>query len=159
VQRDDGTLYEQLWNNPATRSANVPCQVAGNNVYFLDSGGDGHTYLKYFDARPGMASAVTQVCMMSTGVASMWFMMGGASGSLGMPVGNPGSDTSPTAGAYTRQQFQGGWIVSSAVYGTHAITGAIFQKWSSLSDAQIGMPIGDAVAVGTMTYQLFERGI
>ncbi len=89
-------------------------------------------------------------------IAALWRRLGGASGSLGLPLG----PEEPIPGGWG-QRFQKGYVAHTAQFGTHAVTGPVFDRYlaAGLAKGGLGVPTADArtVAAG-VTEQAFARG-
>lgn len=89
-------------------------------------------------------------------IAALWRKLGGASGQLGLPLGPevvvPGG---------WGQTFQKGYVATTRQYGTHAVLGAVWERYRSSGAAEggLGVPVTDRedVAAG-VTQQEFVGG-
>ncbi len=89
-------------------------------------------------------------------IAALWRRLGGASGSLGLPLG---PETAVPGG--WGQVFQKGYVATTRQHGTHAVLGPLWDRYraAGAGTGSLGVPTGDArlVAPG-ITQQLFAGG-
>ncbi len=92
----------------------------------------------------------------SSQIAGLWRRLGGASGDLGLPLG----PEEAIPGGWG-QRFQKGYASTTREHGTHAVTGAVYQRYlaAGLAKGALGVPVGDARSIAKgVTEQQFAKG-
>lgn len=91
-------------------------------------------------------------------IAALWRRLGGASGSLGLPLG---PEVAVPGGGWA-QVFQRGYVGSTRSGGTHAVTGPVWDRYRAAGAASgaLGVPVADqrTVAPGVVE-QRFAKGV
>jgi hypothetical protein len=151
TQFSDGSVYYSPDGKGLAGQTSTTVRLTGSNTFATDSG--------------DMISDTTQTNghNMHAAVFNEWLSLGGKSGPLGAPTADE-LDSPYTAGV-RYVTFQGGVVFWTAQYGAHALTGAMWQKWNSLSVAQL-QAIGGATAdaatynyAGGVSYVSFQGGV
>lgn len=92
----------------------------------------------------------------SSAITALWRKLGGASGSLGLPLG-----PEATVPGGWGQTFQHGFVATTKAYGTYAVLGPVYDRYraSGGADGALGVPTGSqqAVALG-VSRQTFVGG-
>jgi lysozyme len=89
-------------------------------------------------------------------IAALWRRLGGASGQLGLPLG-PEVAVSHGWG----QTFQKGYVATTREHGTHAVLGAVWDRYRTAGGAggALGVPISDRAGLAPgVTQQEFAGG-
>jgi lysozyme len=92
----------------------------------------------------------------SRAIAGLWRKLGGASGELGLPLG---PEVAVPGG--WGQTFQKGYVASTRAYGTHAVLGAVWERYRTAGGAQgaLGVPAGSRQTLAPgVTQQAFADG-
>ncbi|WP_100810223.1 LGFP repeat-containing protein [Microbacterium sp. BR1] len=89
-------------------------------------------------------------------VFATWSNQGREFGSLGYPIADRRCDDMGFGSC--RQEFQGGWIVSSPVGGMRVVLNDVRYTWSNWGReyGALGLPLGDATCAGATCIQIFE---
>ncbi|MGZ4614809.1 MAG: M15 family metallopeptidase [Actinomycetes bacterium] len=92
-------------------------------------------------------------------ILARYLELGGASGSLGLPVAAAAAPaTRPDA---RRQPFQGGELFASASTGTRMLTGPVLAAYTGTAggpDGSLGLPTGEETATSGGSVTVFENG-
>ncbi|MCW2601371.1 MAG: hypothetical protein JWM02_3200 [Frankiales bacterium] len=82
----------------------------------------------------------------SSAITALWRRLGGASGSLGLPLG----PESAVPGGWG-QTFQHGFVATTRAYGTHAVLGRVYDRYRASGGARgaLGVPTGAQTALGS----------
>ena len=92
----------------------------------------------------------------SRAIAALWRKLGGASGALGLPLG----PEQAVPGGWG-QTFQKGYVGSTRQRGTHAVLGAVWDRYKAAGGARgsLGVPAADRTTVAPgVTQQVFAGG-
>ncbi len=92
----------------------------------------------------------------SRAIAGLWRQLGGASGALGLPLGPEAA----IPGGWG-QTFQKGYVASTRARGTHAVLGAVWDRYRTAGGAKgtLGVPTaGQQTVAPGVTQQVFAGG-
>lgn len=104
------------------------------------------------------------VRLVTGGILAKWALLGYEAGAAGAPVSDPAAFSTFGANAGVSQNFSGGTIYSATsgprAGATYFVTGLILSTYNATGGAggNLGMPVGDEFATGSVHQQDFEGG-